>query len=171
MPAFEDFVRARGRALLRFAYMLTSDRALAEDLVQEALVKAYRRWGGRLRAEHPEAYVRRIMVNEYLSWRRRRWSGELPGRVPDRVQPDAACSVAERDLMWRALAALPRRQRAVLVLRYYEGLPDVEIAALLQSAEGTVRSLAARAFDALRRDPNLLSALSGKIADVKEDWP
>jgi len=151
---FDQFVASRGPALLRFAYLLTGDRRLAEDLVQDALVKAYRRWS-RHPVEYAEAYVRRIIVNEYLSWRRLRSSSEVTGHIRPQVCHDAADAVAERDQVWRALADLPRRQRSVLVLRYYEDLSDADIAALLGCAEGTVRSLAARAFAALRRHPQL----------------
>jgi RNA polymerase sigma-70 factor (sigma-E family) len=155
---FDDFVVSRGPALLRFAYVLTGDGPLAEDLVQEALVKAHRRWAGRQRlADHPEAYVRRIVVNQYVSWRRRRASTELPGRIPERPHPDSSDALAAHDEMWRLLAGLPHRQRAVLVLRYYEALPDGEIAEALGCAEATVRSLAFRAFDTLRRHPHLLA--------------
>lgn len=150
---FDEFVTGRGPALLRFAYLLSGDRGMAEDLVQDALAKAHRRWSGRVAAERPEAYVRRIIVNDLSSWRRRRASGEIVGRVPDREYSDSTDVVAERDLMWRALAGLPRRQRAVLVLRYYEHRTDAEIAVLLGCAESTVRSSAARAFAALRRRP------------------
>lgn len=152
---FDGFVLARGPHLLRFAYSLVGDRGLAEDLVQEALVKAYRRWDGRVGAERPEPYVRRIVVNTFVSWRRRRSSTEVPGPVPERSRVDGVDALVQRDLMWRLLAGLPHRQRAVLVLRYFEGLPDSEIAALLGCAEGTVRSLAARAFATLRAHPEL----------------
>jgi RNA polymerase sigma-70 factor (sigma-E family) len=152
---FDDFVTRRGPALLRFAYALTSDTGLAEDIVQQALIKAHRRWSTVANAEHPEAYVRRAVLNEYLSFRRRRSSTEVVGSVPDRARHDVTDELAARDLMWRALARLPGRQRSVLVLRYYEGLPDGEIAALLGCREGTVRSLAARAFAILRRHPEL----------------
>ena len=153
--SYDAFVLARGASLLRFAYSLTGDRGRAEDLVQDALVKAYRRWDGDVVLERPEAYVRRIVVNTFLSWHRRRSNHEVPGPVPDRVVGDSADALAQRDLVWRLLAELPRRQRAVLVLRYYEALPDAEVAALLGCAEGTVRSLAARAFQTLRRHPDL----------------
>jgi RNA polymerase sigma-70 factor (sigma-E family) len=153
--SYDGFVLTRGAALLRFAYSLTGDRGLAEDLVQDALVKAFRRWGGEVEIERPEAYVRRIVINTYLSWHRRRSSKELPGPVPDRTVGDDTDAFVQHDLVWHLLAELPRRQRAVLVLRYYEGLPDAEVAVLLGCAEGTVRSLAARAFEVLRRHPSL----------------
>lgn len=155
---FEDFVVGRGPALLRFAFLLSGDRLQAEDLVQEALVKAHRRWGHIQRADRLEAYVRRIVVNDLTSWRRRRSASEIVGPVPDAAYADAADLLADRDLMWRALADLPRRQRAVLVLRYYEHLPDAEIADQLGAREGTVRSLASRAFATLRRHPDLAHA-------------
>jgi RNA polymerase sigma-70 factor (sigma-E family) len=152
---FEAFVVSRGPALLRFAYLLTADAHLAQDLVQEALIKAHRRWSGHAQADHPEAYVRRIMVNQHLSWRRRRAHHEVAAPVAEIVAADAMSQVGERDLVWRTLAGLPRRQRIVLVLRYYEDLPDPDIASLLGCAEGTVRSLASRAFAALRLHPHL----------------
>lgn len=150
--SYDDFVVMRGPALLRFAYALTGDKGLAEDLVQDALVKAHRH-AGEVAVGRLESYVRRIIVNSYVSWRRRRSSGEIPGPVPDLVVTDETDMLAQRDLVWRVLAELPRRQRAVLVLRYYEGLPDAEVATLLGCADGTVRSLAARAFVVLRRHP------------------
>lgn len=152
---FDDFVTGRGPALLRFAYLLSGDYGLAEDLVQGALVKAHRRWTGGLAADHPESYVRRIIANDFTSWRRRRSSRVVVGQVPDTSYGDASDTVADRDLMWRALSGLPRRQRAVLVLRYYEHQSNVEIAAVLGCAESTVRSLATRAFAALRRNPEI----------------
>jgi RNA polymerase sigma-70 factor (sigma-E family) len=150
---FDEFVVGRGAALLRFAYLLTGDHGRAEDLVQEALVKAHRHWTGGRRADHPDAYVRRIIINDFASWRRRRASTEVVGEVPEKSYGDATESVVDRDVVWRALARLPGRQRAVLVLRYYEHQPDAAIAALLGCADGTVRSLAARAFATLREDP------------------
>lgn len=152
---FDEFVAGSAPGLLRFAYLLTGDGALAEDIVQQALIKAHRVWGGDVRAEQPVAYVRRAIVNEFTSWRRRRWSTEVTGSVPDRGQTDTVDELAQRDLVWRALADLPRRQRAVLVMRYYEAMPDAAIALVLHCAQGTVRSLAARAFEALRRHPGL----------------
>lgn len=166
---FDGFVLSGGPALLRFAYALTGDRGLAEDFVQEALVKAHRRFD-EIVVEHPEAYVRRIIVTTYLSWHRRRSSGELPGLVPDRPVADASELVLQRDLVWRVLAELPRRQRAVLVLRYYEGLPDPDIADLLNCAAGTVRSLAARAFATLRSHPQLAD-MAAPITVLHEETP
>lgn len=166
--SYDGFVLTRGPALLRFAYALTGDRGLAEDLVQDALVKAYRRWDGAVAVERPEAYVRRIIVNGFVSWHRRRSNAETPGPVPERVAADTVDAFVQRDLVWRVLGELPRRQRAVLVLRYYEGLPDHEVATLLGCAEGTVRSLAARSFAVLRRHPELTSDVDSATAQREE---
>lgn len=151
-PPFEDFVVTRGPALVRFTHALSGDRQLAEDLVQEVLVKAHRRWS---RIAEPEAYLRRALSRELISWQRRRSASEQPGEIPERAGGSEDAAVVEHDAVWRLLAALPFRQRAVLVLRYWEALPDREIAELLRCSEGTVRSSAARAFGALRGHPQL----------------
>lgn len=151
---FDAFVVERSPALLRTALMLCGDPHDAEDLVQSALARAYRKWRRVAAADQPHAYVRTMVVNEFLSWRRRRSAGEVPVAPADR--PDVADAgdrpggVAERDAAWGLLATLPRQQRAVLVLRYYEDLPDAEIARVLRCSAGTVRSNAARALAALR---------------------
>jgi len=150
---FEEFAAARLPAVLRFAGVLTADRALAEDVVQEVLIRASKRWDRLQTLDHPELYVRKMIVNEYLSWRRRNWRLLPKGsadEVDDRVTPDHAGQHAERDALLTELGKLPRRQRAVLVLRYYQGLPDTEIAGVLGCAPGTVRSHASRALAALR---------------------
>jgi RNA polymerase sigma-70 factor (sigma-E family) len=148
---FSEYVAARGTALERFAYVLSGDAHLAQDLVQTALLKAYRRWRWVARAEHPDAYVRRIVTRSYLDWRRRRSSGEQPvGAVPDQPAPDPAEGVAERDQLRRALGTLSPRQRAVLVLRHYEGMDDAAIAGLLGCGEGSVRTHASRGLARLR---------------------
>lgn len=148
---FESFIVARGGALLRFSFVLCGDHHLSQDLVQETLIKANRRWSGITRAQHPEAYLRRMIVNEYLSWRRRRPNAEIVQAITrSEPVPDTTALHADRDEVWRLLGTLPRQQRAVLVLRYYEGLPDSEIASLLGCSSGTVRSSAARAFARLR---------------------
>ena len=150
---FEEYVATRGRALERYAFVLTGDAQRAQDLVQIALAKAYRRWGRVTRARHPDAYVRRIVTTSYLDWRRRRANSEaplaqLPAQAPP--SPDPADRVAERDELARALATLTPHQRAVLVLRYYEGYDDVAIAAVLGCSEGTVRAHASRGAQRLR---------------------
>jgi len=151
---FEEYVNSRGTALLRFAYVLCGDRYLAEDLVQEALARVHRRWNRLPYLEQPDAYVRTAIVRQYLSWRRRRSSREAPlAVVPEAAAAagsDVAASHAARDEMWRLLAGLPRRQRTVLVLRYYQDLPDDEIAEALGCAPATVRVHAARGLSRLR---------------------
>ena len=147
----DEYVAMRGRALLRTAYMLCGDRYLAEDLVQEVLARVHRRWG-RQDIEHLDAYLRAAVVRQFLSWRRRRGGNEPllpPGREP---APSAgpADTHAERDAVWAELAGLPRQQRAVLVLRYYEDLPDERIAELVGCSPRTVRVHASRALATLR---------------------
>ncbi len=150
-PTFEQYVNARGHALLRFATLLTGDRHLAEDLVQEALARAHPKWRRIGAMEHPDAYVRRMVVNLFLSWRRLRSSRVTPtATLPETLGEDPSQSHADRDAMWRLLATLPRQQRAVLVLRFYEGLADDDIARLLDCSPATVRSHASRALGTLR---------------------
>ncbi len=150
---FEEFAAARLPAVLRFAAVLTGDRSLAEDVVQEVLLRASRRWDAIASLNRPEAYVRKMIVNEYLSWRRRSWRLVPSGagtEVDGRLSPDPAAGHAEREALLAELARLPNRQRAVLVLRYYEGLSDTEIAEVLGCAAGTVRGYASRALANLR---------------------
>jgi RNA polymerase sigma-70 factor (sigma-E family) len=147
----DEYVAARGRALLRTAYMLCGDRYLAEDLVQEVLARLHRRWE-RQDIEHLDAYVRAAVVRQFLSWRRRRSGNEallLPGWEPVPL-PGPADAHAERAAVWAELAGLPRQQRAVLVLRYYEDLPDERIAELVGCSPRTVRVHAFRALATLR---------------------
>ena len=156
--SFDDFVATRSTRLLRTAYLLTHDRALAEDLVQTSLAKAWFAWG-RIDGQ-PDAYVRRVMVNTYSSWWRRRWNGEvataeLPERAAAAGHRPEDVRVDDRTDLWRALARLPRRQRAVVVLRFYEDLSEIETAEILQCSVGTVKSQASRALAKLRIDPTL----------------
>jgi len=112
---FDEFVAARSRALLRTAYLLTHDHALAEDLLQTSLAKAWFAW--RRIDGQPEPYVRRILVNTYASWWRRKWNGEQPtDTLPDTAHPGPADATEPTDL-WTAMERLPRRMRAVVVLR------------------------------------------------------
>jgi RNA polymerase sigma-70 factor (sigma-E family) len=155
---FQQYVSLRTGALLRLAYLLSGDAHTAEDLVQESLLRCHRRWDKVTHADNPDAYVRRVVVNQHLSWRRRRSSTELvvePDHLPQVGAADSQESLAARDLLWRAMHQLPTRQRTVLVLRYYEDLCDADIADLLGCRDGTVRSLAARAFANLREHPDL----------------
>jgi RNA polymerase sigma-70 factor (sigma-E family) len=154
-----EFAARQSVPLTRFGYLLCGDHQRAEDLVQEAFLAAYRRFGDVLPVAAPEAYLRKTIVNAHISSSRRRAASELPvDELPDSPEPPVDRS--ERDLLWRALAALPARQRAVLVLRYYLDLPDQEIADLLACRRGTVRSLAARAFATLRIHPALVEETS-----------
>jgi RNA polymerase sigma-70 factor (sigma-E family) len=154
---FEGFVVARRAALLRTAYLLTGDHQAAEDLVQTALAKTYVAWP-RVRAkEAVEAYVRRTMVTTHVSWWRRRWRGETPtdpqsGDLPEPPGHDPIGDHAERDRLWRHLASLSDRQRAVVVLRFYEDLGEAEIAALLGCSAGAVKSHTSRALARLRTE-------------------
>jgi RNA polymerase sigma-70 factor (sigma-E family) len=149
---FSEYVAARGPALERFAYVLTGDAHRAQDLVQTALLKAYRRWRWVARSEHPDAYVRRIVTTAHVDWWRRRSSTEQPvGELPDRPGgADPGDRVADRDELRRALATLTPRQRAVLVLRHYEGWDDAAIAAALRCGEASVRTHASRGLQRLR---------------------
>jgi RNA polymerase sigma-70 factor (sigma-E family) len=153
-PTIEEFVAARGEALLRVALMLTGDAHAAEDLVQAVLAKAYPRWERISRLDQPEAYLRRILVHMHLRRSRRRWHREVPVPVVSDTESIAVADGAEErarhDAAWALLARLPARQRAVLVLRYYEDLPDSEIASVLGCRASTVRSQAARALATLR---------------------
>jgi len=150
---FEEFAATHLPRALRFAGVLTADRALAEDVVQEVLIRAHARWGRIGEMGRPEAYVHKMIVNEFLSWRRRSWRLVPVGQgtdVGDSVSQDHASAHAERAALLAELGKLPRRQRAVLVLRYYEGLSDTEIAEVLGCTPGTVRGYASRALAALR---------------------
>ncbi len=150
-PRFDEYVSARSPVLLRFAYLLCGDRHLAEDLVQEVLIRAHRRWSA-IEAANPDAYLKRALVRAHVSWRRRRASTELAIAAP----PDAPGSAAfddahaSRDEVWALLATLPPTQRAVLVLRYFEDLDDNRIAELVGSTPGAVRVNAHRGLRRLR---------------------
>jgi RNA polymerase sigma-70 factor (sigma-E family) len=158
---FEEYVKARGDALRRFAYLLCGDRHLGEDLVQEVLVKAYRRWS-RIEADQPDAYLRTALVRSHVTWLRRRSSSERPGAVAeDRpANGDLAAEQAARADLWERLRQLTRAQRAVLVLRYYEDLDDRQIAGVLRCSPATVRVHAARGLSRLRA--SLSTASSSK---------
>jgi RNA polymerase sigma-70 factor (sigma-E family) len=152
--SFDEFVAARSRALLRTAYLLTRDHALAEDLLQTALTKAWFAWG-RIDG-NAEPYVRRILVNTYASWWRRKWHGEHPtGELPERSVDGAA---GEPTDLWAAMARLPRRQRAVVVLRYFEDLTEAQTAEVLGCSVGTVKSQTSKALAKLRIDPALATS-------------
>ncbi|MFI6779606.1 SigE family RNA polymerase sigma factor [Micromonospora sp. NPDC050276] len=167
---FREFVAARSAALLRTAYLLTGDWATAEDLLQTALTKTYLAWKRLGGIEAVEPYARRVMVNTSTSWWRRRWHGERPTEVlPERAGVDEIEQQLDRDLLWRHLRELPNRQRAVLVLRYYEDMSEAQTAALLDISPGTVKSQASRALATLRRRmgadaPDLAAGAAGRSA-------
>jgi RNA polymerase sigma-70 factor (sigma-E family) len=153
---YEEFVAARLGALVRYAAVLTGDREQARDIVQTVLARAFAKWPRIRRAERPEAYVHRMVTNEFLNGRRRKvpLTVELTGAMLDGrgapAHPDHADAVGERSALWQQLQELPPRQRAVLVLRYYEDFSDLEIADVLGCTPGTIRGYAARALAALR---------------------
>ena len=154
--SFEAYVAARGASLVRFAMLLTGDDHRAEDLVQDALTKAYLRWSRIRRADNPDVYLRQLVINGSRSWWRRRANRETPGLTPTEPAQSAAAGdlgdeAADRDELWRLISALPQKQRAVVVLRYYEDLDDAAIAAILDCSPVTVRTHALRALTALRR--------------------
>jgi len=150
---FGAFVAARGDALWRSAWLLTGDHQLAEDLVQTALAKSWRAWD-RVGVDSFEAYVRRVLFTTYISWWRRKWRGERPtADLPERVTPGVDTD-ARNDLV-AALAALPRGQKAVVVLRYFEDLTEQQTADLLGISLGTVKSQCSRGLTALRSSPHL----------------
>jgi RNA polymerase sigma-70 factor (sigma-E family) len=156
--SFDAFVAARTGALLRSAYLLTGDQQLAEDLVQAALVKASLRWGRIVSKGPPEAYVRTVLYREHVSWWRRNSRNKvvevLAAELPEPRRPggpDFVDALAESDRVRAALLRLPPRQRAVLVLRYFEDRPEGEVAAMLGCSVGTVRSHNARGLARLRQ--------------------
>jgi RNA polymerase sigma-70 factor (sigma-E family) len=147
---FEEFAAARLPAVLRFATALTGDPDLAKDLVQEVLIRVSKRWP---EIGSPEAYVRKMVVNEYLSWRRRSWRVIPAGTssyVDGSASPDPADGYIERQALLGEMAKLSRRQRTALVLRYYEGFTDTEISEVMGCKPSTVRGHVFRALAALR---------------------
>ena len=168
---FEQFVVTRLPGLLRYAIVLTGDRDLAQDVVQEVLARSQVRWKQISKSHSPDAYVRRMVVNEYLSWRRS-WAARKVHAAGEQLvdlddarggRRDHADDVVEADELWNRLATLGRKQRAVLVLRYYEQLDDAEIADLLGCTPATVRSNASKALNTLR-----LTSLQPAQIHVKE---
>lgn len=149
---FREFVATRSAALHRTAYLLAGDWANAEDLVQTVLAKVYLNWRRIADRDAVDAYARRVLATTATSWWRRRWHGERPTeRLPDVAAADHSSALVERDVLWRHVRTLPARQRAVLVLRFYEDCTEAETARLLGISVGTVKSHTARALDTLRR--------------------
>jgi RNA polymerase sigma-70 factor (sigma-E family) len=147
---FDQWVAARGPALLRLAYVLTGNRADAEDAVQDALARALPRWEHIRTVGDPDAYVRRMVVNAHTSWWRRFRKRETPVAEAFTDGRSDVPATDERDRVWRACLALPEAQRVAVVLRYYEQLEYAEIAALTGVAKGSVRSRVSRGLATLR---------------------
>ena len=163
---FSAFVRARTPALLRTAYLLTGDQQLAEDLVQTALAKTHLAWRRLQRTENAESYVRRVMYHQQVSfWRRRRVTERPYDGVPEGAVGDSADRTATRVAVAAALMLLTPRQRAVLVLRYFDDQPDSVVADLLGISVGTVKSQTHKALARLRTvAPELADFDSGEVA-------
>ncbi len=155
--AFTEFVAAHGARLVRSAELMCGDRGRAEDLVQTALEKTYVRWRKIDHAEDAYAYVYRAVLNGHRDWwrqlRGRETSTDTP---PERAFNDRTSHLVSRDSVLRALATLTNRERSVVVLRYYDGQSEREIADILRIAPGTVKSTAARALGKLRQHPGLV---------------
>jgi RNA polymerase sigma-70 factor (sigma-E family) len=150
---FREFMRNRASPLHQSAYLLCGDWHLAHDLVQDTLVKAYQHWHRVRQADSPDAYVRRILLNEVRGRWRRRERAMPVSRFPEGrelIEPDATDEIARRAGLLQALLVLPLRQRATVILRYLEGMSERETAAVLGCSEGTVKSQSARALATLR---------------------
>ena len=155
----EDFINTHSRALLRSAWLLTGNWASAEDLVQTALVVAWQRWNS-IEADDPMAYVRRVLVNAYLRGQRRRWTLERPvAEVPDQETVDETSASDVRASVRAALAQLPPKQRAVVVLRYFNDMSEAQTASALGCSIGNVKSQSSRALAKLRSAPGLQGLL------------
>jgi RNA polymerase sigma-70 factor (sigma-E family) len=157
---YSEFVAARSGALFRTAYLVVGDHQLAQDLLQESLIKAYVAWPRLRDVSKAEAYTRRIMVTTAISWRRRRSFHERPFEVlPDAGESDRAEALAIQDTVWARLRALPPRQLAAIVLRYYEDLTEAQTAEAMGCSVGTVKSQVHDALRTLRRQLGSSAAL------------
>ena len=158
---FAEYVAGSSSRLLRSAWLLTGDWQHAEDLLQTALTKAYLHWPKVSSADSPDAYVRRILVTTYSTWWRRRWRHELPHDVmPESSYSDRSPAVDLRESVRLELAKLPRKQRAVVVLRYFDDLTEAETALALGCSVGTVKSQASKALTKLRASTSLGALVS-----------
>ncbi len=155
--AFAEFVGARSGALFRAAYLMVGDHALAEDLLQEALTKTYVAWPRLRDINKAEAYTRKAITTTAISWwRRKAWKNEKPrDDVPDIAHPGQVEHLAERDWLWQELQNLAPKQRAAIVLRYYEDLTEAQTAEALGVSVGTVKS---QVSDGLKRLRSILGA-------------
>ena len=152
IASFETFVRESSPALARLAFLLTGDRQLGEDLVQTALSKVLPHWSRIVAGGDPGPYVRTVMVRTAIGWRRRRWNGEKPANtLPEpTAASDFSAALDTRERLRAVLSTLPIRQRAVVVLRFYEDRSEAEVAQLLGCSVGTVKSQAAKGLSKLR---------------------
>ncbi len=155
--AFAEFATARSSAMFRAAYLMVGDHALAEDLLQEALTKTYVAWPRLRDINSAEAYTRKAITTTAISWwRRKSWQNEKPrGDVPDRGTGEHSEQFAERDWLWHELQKLAPRQRAAIVLRYYEDLTEAQTAEALGCSIGTVKS---QVSDGLKRLRSVMGA-------------
>ncbi len=159
MLSVEEFIGRNSRVLLRSAWLLTGNWASAEDLVQTSLLQSWLHWDA-IEADAPDLYVRRVLMNTFLSGQRRRWTRERPmAELPDRAAADELNSTELRHVIWRALSGLPAKQRAVVVLRYFNDLSEAQAAHVLDCSVGTVKSQTSRALARLRSIPELQSLL------------
>jgi len=148
---FDAYCRDHGRALCRSAFLLTGDHHLAEDLVQTALAKVAPRWDRIAADADPMPYIRTVVVRTAIAWRRRRWWGEVPtSPLPEATGSDHLDGLVARDRLRRALLGVPPRQRAALVLRFYEDLSEAETARAMGCGIGTVKSQTAKGLARLR---------------------
>lgn len=171
---FDDFVRARLHVLIRYATLLTGSRELAEDTVQEALIKVHVKWKRISVMERPEPYVKRVVTNVFLSSTRRRvlrtvelQAAHTESALADRP-PSYEQTTSDRAALLAEISRLPRQQRAVLVLRFYEGLSDGEIAEVLGCRVGTVRGYGSRALAALRIELDVWRTADGPLKHGSE---
>jgi RNA polymerase sigma-70 factor (sigma-E family) len=160
---FPEFFARQYGGLRRLGFLLTGDWSAGEELAQEALVRVYWRWALVRRQEHPEAYARKVLINRHRSVLRRL---RLDARraTQARIETADAGRCEELMVVWAAIRRLPTRQRAVVVLRYHEDLPELEVARLLGMPVGTVKSTANRALARLRRE------LAGALVDHADTW-
>lgn len=166
---FAKFVDGRFTALQRFGYLLTGEWHLAEDLVQTSLAKVWFKRKSLRSAAALESYTRTVMVNTNIQWWRRKWKGEAPTEVlPEPAAPSQYGVVDDRDQLLRALAELPKRTRAALVLRYFEDLPDAEVAQIMGCSSSTVKSHISRGLARLR-EHHLLTDLPAPITSTRQE--
>ncbi|WP_198667662.1 SigE family RNA polymerase sigma factor [Glycomyces dulcitolivorans] len=170
---FTEWAAAKSRMLLRSAYLLTGNWTTAEDLVQLTLTKTYLAWDKISSAESIDSYTKRILFNTNASWWRKRTNHERPTDYIRESGSDRGSDFTERgairDAMWRHVTALPKRQRAILVLRYYEHRTDAEIAEILGISVGTVKSQSSRALAGMRKRFESPAVALGLVAPSKEE--